>query len=105
MSNNIREKLSLIIEDIQRLEKYEQLKLLEDFVTNEVGFLSTRHNLSKSDLQTISETALRTMQDLDLDTIRTLDGQLQRTLCYVEGVIVFLRKEGLIKFDLNYKKK
>lgn len=104
MPKNLRGKLNTILEDTERLSKHERLNLLEELIDTELGFLEAEHALSSYDLTTIQSVAVNYMQDLDVEFLQNTSPSQQRAICYVESVIGFLRREGLISFKFKYKK-
>ena len=109
MSRNLREKLSVVLDEIADLHKIEALKVLERMVSQELEFLEIERELEHYDLNLIRDKAAYNWQYFNRndykDTCLNSNEELIRTYCYVEAVIGHLRSKGLIKFTTEVKGK
>lgn len=109
MPNNLKEKISFVLDDIKNLQRSEAIKAIENLIHQETGFLNANYEISSHDLYLISSLATKKYIDKD-QSERTLgsiggDPQMVRTLMYADSMIEYLRGKGLINFTLTFKKK
>ena len=109
MPKNLREKLALVLDDCQDLQKWELLQRLERVVNEEIGFMKAEHQVDSVDLSTIQSYATKEYNDMRLDE-QALgriygDGNLIRVLCYINAVLSHFRSKGLISFNVTLNKK
>ena len=105
MPKNLTEKLSILLEDLESLPKFEAIRICEAFVNQELNFLEIERKITRHDLTLIRSSAISEMQNMKIDMLRTETDDSLRTYCYVHAILGFLRKEGLIKFTMSYDKK
>lgn len=108
MPKNLRNKVMLILEDAETLNKFELARKIELLVTEEVSLVKVDHEFGPRDLTTIESGAKYIFTNTPLSQFNDNgygSGNTDlRAWSYVSSVIGFLRQKGLISFNVTFEK-
>lgn len=109
MPKNIREKLGIILEEAENLQRNDLLRMLENLIDQELELVKADQVFDTYDMNMIRGAAIKMYVDSSLseETVGPVsrDHELKRAYCYFNAVISLLRGKGLIKFLPKFDKK
>lgn len=106
MPKNLKEKVTILVEDIKTLNKYEAAAKVERFILDELQFLNTEHTMGIRDVSAVY--AYATKKICEINTREDGDFSVPehaRAWCYFESTILHMRSKGLIGFNVRFDKK
>lgn len=108
MPKNLRNKVMLILEDSETLNKYELARKIELLILEEVNHIKIDHEIGPKDLTTIESSAKHNMTNIPLarfnDNGYGSGNTDLRAWSYIHAVVSFLRGKGLIEFNVSFEK-
>lgn len=105
MPKNLKSKILIILEEGETLSRLETATRLEQLMQDELNFLHTEHTIGKRDLNEIKSKAVDSWLKVDPKSFGQEGygvSDEMRAWAYVDSVISFLRRKGLITFLLNF---
>ena len=102
MSNNLDEKIRLLLQDLKSLPDYEAKKMLQNFIKLELNFLYAYHLIYNIELNMIQSCSTRKFIDTSIEKTKLSPSEF-RIWCLVDSVVGFLNSKGLTNFSLKLK--
>lgn len=107
---DVTQKAKRLLLDIKYATEKDALRYIEKFLEEEVDHIKKDQAINSKDLCLIKDLSLVAYKELSISTIKEMGfdngsgADYIRTYSYLEGVIGFLRKSGLISFKVFLKK-
>jgi len=107
--HNLKTKLATLLNDMEDMEQSSKIRLLSNFMENELGLMEEIRYWDKYAVNAIQSRAVQIMVDLDPrsglggEQFR-YNGDLARAYCFVQATHDYMRGEGLMPYLINLKK-
>lgn len=105
MPKNLEQKIRFILEDVEKFDRTHAVKELTALLEKELGFTEETVNLNDYDLHWIGSAAVDQFnkKDMSMRSKFVNNASRLRAWAYTMAVLSWMKKEGLIKFTLNYE--
>jgi hypothetical protein len=110
MSSNLPQKIALLVDDLEPLDKYARARTILRFVEAELGLLGEVKHLDESDILHVQATAGTLLgqtvmgHDAPADSFAK-DPAFARTILLVEATVRVLREKNLLPHLVGYRRK
>lgn len=109
MTNKLFDKIMLLVDDIDSLDRYGKGRTIERFIKAEMGLAEEAKHLDEVDVNSVLSRAAQMLQDTPMARQADPDSyagnpSFFRTVCYVRATVEILRSKGLLSHPIGYRR-
>lgn len=105
---NLKNKISLLVDDLDGLDRYDQIRTVSDFIKTELNLQERAYAWTERDLSAIKSRAVSIMTDMN-SQIKVegkklySNGDLARIYCLVQATYEYMRGQGMSPYLIKLK--